>query len=362
MKTTILFLIVTVLICLSPGNSISQDKDLNSYFKNFSISAYVDTYFSYDTDKNIFNTPRIFCSISPYRDMFGLNVAQASLKYNSDIIRGIFTMQYGDIPEVNYGPVTRSKFIQEANIGFSPASKLWIEGGYFLTHIGSESFPKNNILSSFSLQTNYEPLFQSGIKMSYDFSDQFGASLFFLNGFNMFEDNNKNKSAGLQLAFSPNAKLKFVYNNILGNEQPDGSRGKTRFLNNFIVYYYPTNEIDVIVSGDYGTQEYSKILDTASSANYYGATLTGKYKFSPKFSAALRGEFFQDLDAVVSPVLINGTGVKANALALGLEYKPVEKAYLRLEYRYVQMDAAQKIFYDNSNNRSEATMTFGFEY
>jgi hypothetical protein len=362
MKTFKLIIVIFAVACLLPAKGISQDKDIISYFKNFSFGASVDAYYSYDDDKNAYKTPRIFCSLSPYRDQVGINVAQATLKYNSDIIRGTFTMQFGDIPEVNWGPVTNSKYIQEAYVGFSPVKNLWFDGGYFLTHIGAESFPKYNFFSSFSLPANYEPFLQSGFRISYDFSKQFTASLHLLNGFNVFEDNNKNKSGGVQLAYTPSEKLKFIYNNILGNEQPAGFEGKTRVLNNFIINYYPTNKIDLTAAADYGMQEKSKLTDSTSSANYYGISLAGRYKFTPKYSVSLRGDFFQDLDAVVSSVMYNGTGIKANALTVGFEYKPVERAYVRLEYRYVQTDAAQKIFYDNANNRNEATFSMGFEY
>lgn len=362
MKTIKLFIIVLTIIYFIPCKSNSQDKDIINYFKNFSFSAYVDAYYSYDTDKNIFNSPRLFNSLSPYRNQFGLNIAQASLKYNSEKIRGTFTMHYGDIPEVNWAPFTRSKYIQEANVGFSPMKNLWIDGGYFITHIGAESFPKYNFFSSFALPANFDPFFQSGVKVSYDFSEKFSASLHILNGSNLFEDNNKNKSAGIQLIYTPSDKVKFIYNNLAGNEQPDGIKGKTRFLNNFIVNLNPTNKIDITTSLNYGMQELSKISDSTKSANFYGFSLAGRYRFSSKYSASIRGDFFQDLDGVVSPIMYNGTGIKANALTVGCEYKPVENAYLRLEYRYIQMDANQKIFYDNSNNRSEATITLGFEY
>ncbi|MDD5363321.1 MAG: outer membrane beta-barrel protein [Ignavibacteria bacterium] len=360
-KTKLTVLLFTLLFLL-PNISVSQDKDILNYFKNFSISTYVDAYYSYDNDKNVFDGPRLFGSLSPYRDQFRLNIAQVSLKYSAEKIRGTFTIHYGDIPEVNWGPVTRSKYVQEANVGFSPVKSLWIDGGYFVTHIGAESFPKYNFFSSFSLMSNFEPFLQSGVKVSYDFSDKFSACLHILNGNNLFEDNNKNKSAGVQLSYTASPKLKLIYNNIVGNEQPAGFQGKTRLLNNFIVNFYPTDKIDVVAAADYGTQELSKLSDPTKSANYYGVSLAGRYKFTPKYSASLRGEFFQDLDGVVSSIMYNGTGIKANALTIGCEYKPVDNAYVRLEYRYVQTDAAQKIFYNGANNRSEATLSMGFEY
>lgn len=357
-----LSLLVVLTLHSLQTDSFSQVKELISISKNFSYSAYVDAYYSYDNDKTDYFAPRLFATTAPYRDQFGLNIAQASLKYNSEKVRGMFTLQFGDIPEADFGPVTRSKYIQEANAGFSPAKNFWIDAGYFLTHIGTESIPRTNILSTFSLPGNFEPLFQSGIKFSYDFSDKFSGSLLVLNGYNLFEDNNKNKSAGVQLSYAPNSRLNFVYNNIFGNEQPQGTIGKTRLLNNFIVYYNPTEKTEVVAMFDYGMQEKSKFSDTTKSGDFYGATITGRYRFIPQFSAALRGEFFQDLNAIVSPVLSDGRGVKANAVSLGIEYRPVEEAFLRLEYRFIKMDAAQKIFSGNSDSRSEATISMGLEY
>lgn len=362
MKNIKLFLSILVLVSISSHNGFSQENDISKYFKNFSINAYVETYYSIDNDKSAGSNPRMFDLFSPYRDQISLNIAQLSLKYNDEKIRGTFTMQFGDIPDINWGPVTKTKYVQEANVGFSPVKNLWIDGGYFLTHIGAESFPRFNFFSSFSLPADYEPFLQSGLRVGYDFSDKFSASLYALNGFNMFEDNNKNKSFGAQLNYIPLPELKIIYNNIIGNEQPTGMQGKTRTLNNLIFNVYPHEKIDIVASADFGMQEKSSMFDSTKTAYYYGASVAGRYRFSPNYSASIRGDFFQDLEGVVSLPLNNGRGVKANSLSLGFEYKPVEKAYVRFEYRYVVMDGEQKIFEDNSNTRSEATITLGFEY
>lgn len=362
MKKVKLFLLILILANLSPYSGFSQENDFSKYFKNLSINVYIDTYYSIDNDKSAGSNPRIFNSFSPYRDQISLNIAQLTLKYNDEKIRGTFTMHFGDIPDVNWEPYTKAKYIQEANVGFSPIKNLWIDGGYFLSHVGAESFPRYNFFSSFSLPANYEPFLQSGLRIGYDFSDKFSASLYALNGFNMFEDNNKNKSAGAQLNYKPLPELNVVYNNILGNEQPTGMQGKTRTLNNLNFYVYPHEKIDIVASADFGLQENSNLSDSTKTAYFYGASLAGRYRFSNIFSASIRGDYFQDLDCIVSETLNNGRGVKANSLSLGFEYKPVENAYLRFEYRYVILDGEQRIFEDNSNTRSEATITLGFEY
>lgn len=362
MKRIKFFVPALAILLMISASGFSQDKDILNYFKDFSISTYVDTYYSIDNDKSAGSNPRMFDLLSPYRDQFGLNIAQVSLKYNTDKIRGTFTLHYGDIPDVNWAPVTRAKFVQEANVGFSPVKNLWIDGGYFVTHIGAESFPKFNYFSTFALPSVFEPFLQSGVKVSYEFSDKFTACVHILNGFNLFEDNNKNKSAGVQLVYAPNEKIRFTYNNIIGNEQPDGMPGKMRLLNNFIVNANPTEKFELTAAFDYGMQEHSKLSDLTKSANYYGASIAGRYNFTPKYSVSLRGDYFEDPDGVVSAYAPNSKGVKANSITIGCQYKPVDMAYLRFEYRFLRMDADQKIFQDNSNTRSEATVSLGLEF
>jgi hypothetical protein len=359
-KIKYLTIVMAVLILL-PNAVMTQDKDLAEFFKNFKISSYADVYYAYDNDKNIDKDPRLLDLISPYRDQIRLNIASLTLKYGTDNIRSTFTIHYGDIPELNWKPVTKYDMIQEANIGFSPQKNLWIDAGYFVTHIGAEGLPKNNVLSSFSLPVYVEPFIQSGVKVGYDFSDKFTACFHLLNGYNVFEDNNKNKSFGVQLAYTVNDKLKFTYNNLIGNEMPAGVDGRTRFFNNFIVNVSPCKKIDMIASADICTQEQSSRTNPDKSAYTYGAFLSTRYKFNPKFSATVRGEYYQDIDGILSGAIGSYNWLKGNGITIGCEYRPVESAYLRAETRYIRLDSDLKPFYKN-NERTEAMLSFGFEY
>jgi len=356
--------IILLLIFLNvfPAFIKSQENDLTAYFKNFKIGTYIDTYYAYDNDKNIFNGQRTLSLIAPFRDQFRINIAQLSLKYNTENIRGAFIIHYGDIPDVNWKPVTKLENIQEANIGFSLYKNLWIDAGYFITHVGAEGLPKNNILSSFALPTYIEPFIQSGVKIGYDFSDKFTACFHLLNGYNLFEDNNKNKSVGLQLIYSPTPLLKITYNNIIGNEMPAGMQGKTRVFNNLIINASPCKKIDMVASIDIGIQEKSNIADTSSSAYSYGVFLSTRYKFTPKFSTTVRGEYYQDLNGILSGNVGGYNWLKGNGITIGCEYRPVESAYLRFEYRYLRLDNEIKAFYNNSNQRFETMLSAGFEY
>jgi opacity protein-like surface antigen len=359
------FLFVNIFINLFSNSSIlfSQGEDSLSLIKNIKVCGYIDVYYAYDNDKNIFNSQRLLSLISPYRDQIRLNIAQVSAKYTSEKMRGTFILHYGDIPLANWTPVTKFDMIQEANIGYSPYKNLWIDAGYFVTHVGAEGLPKNNVLSSFSLPVFVEPFIQSGIKIGYDFSEKFFACLHVLNGYNVFEDNNKNKSLGMQLMYTPIETFKITYNNIIGNEMPAGTPGKTRVFNNLIFNISPHKKVDIIANFDLGIQEKSRFLDANATAYSYGSFISVRYKYTPKFSTTIRGEYYQDLDGILSGYISDyDNWLKGNAVTVGCEYKPVESSYVRFEYRYIKLDEQLKIFYNNSNQRSEEMFTIGYEF
>lgn len=338
----------------------------------FTVNGYVDTYYSYDTDRNG-NILRQFSAAAPARDKFRINLAQLTGKYSSDNLRSTVTLQFGDIPKYNWPqpPNEYLQYIQEANAGFSPAKNLWFDFGFYLTHIGAEGIlPINNFASTLALPTYYEPFYQSGIKVSYDFSPKVYGSFHLLNGYNVFADNNKNKSAGVQLGIKPSSNLEIIYNNLIGNEQPAGSESKVRIFNNLVFKIAASKKLDVIFGGDLAMQEKSKLSDSTSSAVMYGALLSFKYKFHPKFSGYLRGEIINDNEGFLTGVFAgaNGeiSGLKANGITFGLEHRPRDNAYIRIESRMVNADSNIKIFFDNdripSNTRIEAVMSAGIAF
>lgn len=353
---------ITALIFIFSAGAYAQKSSglISGLPDGLSINGYVDTYISWDNDK--ITSPRQFSAISPCRDEFRLNIAQITAKYEADRIRGTATIHFGDIPSLNWP--SSQQYIQEANVGFRPTKNLWIDIGYFLTHIGGEGLlPINNFFTSLSLCTYYEPFFQSGVRLSYAFSDKFAAQLHVVNGFNVFADNNKNKSVGIQLWYRPGKVFDITYNNLIGNEMPSGVEGKTRFYNNLVIKMFPAKKIDVIVSGDFCIQEKSKIGDATASANMLSGFMSVKYKALKNFSMALRGDYISDESGIMSGIIPtqseNASGLKENGITFALEYKPVENSYVRIETRLMNTDKDQKIFFDNKNSRVEVNLSAG---
>jgi putative OmpL-like beta-barrel porin-2 len=329
--------------------------------EGLTINGYADAYIAYDSDKG--SSQRSFSSIAPYRDEFRLNMALISVKYANEKVRGTISFHFGDIAKLNWPADDR--YVQEANAGFSPCKNTWIDAGYFLTHIGGEGvFPVYNYFQSLSLCTFYEPFFQSGIRISYTGKKFYGA-LHILNGYNVLADNNKNKSAGLTLGYKPNDKIEITLNNIAGNEQPGGMPGKLRIYNNLVFKFFPAKKVDVIVCGDICYQEKSKISDSTSAAGMFSGFASVKYHISKKFSISARGEFIMDKDGIMTGVFpesdLNLSGLSATGISGAIEYDHTENFYVRLETRYLN-DNKHKIFYDNSNSKTEVILSSGIQF
>jgi hypothetical protein len=310
---------------------------------------------------------RKFSLISPYRNEFKLNIAQLSAKYKADRVRGTVTAQFGDIPSTGWPADLR--YLQEANFGFRIVKNFWVDAGYFLTHIGCESLmPKDNYFSLLSLCGWFEPNYQSGVVLSYEFSDKLSAQFHFVNGYNVLIDNNDKKSAGIQIDFAPSEKLEFIYNNLIGDESPLSDYSSTlRFYNNFIATYKPAEKVALILCTDYCLQTKSRIDDPERSASMYSGFIAVKYKAFKKFSIALRGETYQDKDAILSDRILNAdntfTGLKASGITLAIEYDPVENGYVRLESRYLKTDKNILIFAAGDHtSRTEVSLTSGIEF
>ncbi len=369
-KADVLHLIFALIIFIFgsvfPGSKIRAQNE-----SNFKISGYADFYYASDNDNNGSDL-RQFSVLSPVRDQFRINMAQVTGKYTNNNIRGMLTLQFGDVPNYNWpqSPNQYLQYIQEANVGFRPAKNLWIDGGYFLTHIGAEGIlPINNYLNTQALATFYEPIYQSGIRISYDFSDKVYGSLYLLNGYNVLADNNLNKSVGMQLAVKPAVNLEIIYNNIFGNEQPQGSPGKTRFYNNLVVKYASVKKLDFLLGVDFAAQEKSDIYDTTGSATLLSGLLAIRYNFYPKFYLSTRGEYYEDNSGILSGLYTDNSGgsigLKAAGIAFALEYNPTDNSYVRVDARFLKTGNDLYIFTHGdslSEERTEITLGAGIEF
>ena len=160
-----------------------------------------------------------------------------------------------------------------------------------------------------------------------------------------------------------NDSVNVGYSGYYGDDSLKGNHllmAHNAFLN------FKGKKIKVTVGGDYITQQNSSISIPQKTASMWSAVLILSYNFTEKFRAYNRVEEYSDPNGLLSGVFMDEihkfTGLKLWGTTAGIEFKPVDKAYIRLEGRVLIADHHQKIFRWNNENRSqrwEAMINFG---
>ena len=372
MRKKILFSVI-VFAFLFPAKLFSQADSASK----FSYNGYVDVYYAYYTDSVGTGNYQEFPTISPRSNQFGLNTAQLSFQYDGELVRGIATIHYGDIARSAWSPTFNN--VVEAHVGVRVFKKLWLDAGFFRTHVGTEGLlPKENFTSSVSVNTFYEPYLESGVRLNYIPNEKLAINLYLLNGYNMFEDNNEKKSFGALVTYAFTDKCSIGYSNYTGDDtptQPDSIETVSHLLiHNALFFNYQYRKLKIQIGGDYCMQENKGINNSTGasdggSASMVSGVLNLKFLAGKKFSVYGRAEFFDDPDGMMSGVIVDRqgmfTGYNLFGATLGAEYKPTENSYLRLESRQLQMDNNQEIFItdgDPVTSRLEVLVNLGISF
>ena len=332
------------------------------------LSGYVDAYYAYYNDSVGPGNYQKFPTIAP-RSEFGLNTFLLSVQYNANNVRALATLHYGDISGSSWSPVFNS--IVEANAGFRLVKKLWLDAGFFRTHIGTEGLlPKENIVSSLAVGSYFEPYYEAGFRFNYVPNKKLALNLFLLNGYNMFDDNNRKKSLGLLVTYALGEKGNFGYSNYVGDDTPiaGDSVSHLRIYQNAFLNY-KIKKIKIQAGADLGLQQHSYINNVKKKACVYNGLLSVKYQLKKKVAIYMRGEVFEDAEGILSGVFVNKkgslTGDKLFGITAGGEVKPTDDSFIRLESRYLQSQKDEEIFHANgkdTNSRLEIILNMGISF
>lgn len=299
------------------------------------IGGYVSTYYATNDDDNLPNGFVQFPTLEPRKNQFSLNMALINMSYRSKNCRGNITLHYGDVPESSW-PETFN-LIQEANGGFKLFKNVWLDMGFFKTHIGIESFqPRENIASSMSIPNYYDPYFLSGAKLTWMATSKLTLQASIFNGYNEYLDNNRNKAVGFTAVYNANNNLSLTYNLLTCDESPDDSPVKhQRIYNNF----YSTlllNRITIGLDINFGLQQHSLKSDLNRNGFVYGGMLIGKYLLHQKFAMYGRVEYFSDPNQILTGNLDSGRYI--DGTTIGTEFMPLKTVSLSAEWRILESD------------------------
>ncbi|HEX2786481.1 MAG TPA: outer membrane beta-barrel protein [Ignavibacteria bacterium] len=346
--------------------------NIDAYYAKNSIGKEVSSQFLDEANSYLDYYLNSYNYTTPIQDRIRLYNASLTARYSDEDIKGVATLQYGDIIEDYYYPYypyfERNDYIREANAGFSPVDDLWIEGGIFFQPFSAEPvLPGKNFLTSTAIQSGVEPFKMNALKISYEFINNLSAGFILSEGYSEGQTVEKNKSFGFMIDYSPMENLNIKINNLTGNvyhfyiESWDpyidfDSRKVLRFFNNAIITYDFNERLQFISGIDFIVQEKSNLYVFDKSVSMYSGFISGRYKINDKLSISGRMEYLNDKHGIFTfagyfiDYFPYPTGMEAGAFAFGIQYSPKPQLYARLEMNY--MDIYQRLGLNYSSYRN----------
>ena len=353
---------VMLVIILVQTVAISQIKD--SSLSQISVNAMVDVYFS----KN-FNNP--LSRINEYRNFdiaenqFDINLAKITFQKSASPVGFRIDLAFGHAMDLvnsdaSVGVEKSLRNIEDAYLtAIIPIGNgITINAGKMVTHMGGEVIETiSNINYSRSILFAYAiPYFHVGASASYPFSKEFTASFYIYNGWSDVIDNNKGKTLGGEIIWTPSSVFSFIGNWIGGPEEPDGtaSANKQRNVFDTILNYEVASDLFLTLNTDYGQEA----LAPTGHAVWKGAALTGKYSINEVSAVGVRGEVYYDQSGFTT-----GAVQTLKEVTITYEYKFANSLTTRLEFRRDWSDANT---FENStglfNKNNQNTILIGSIY
>jgi hypothetical protein len=339
---------------LFTGTRIADKEDTAEYH-HIVIGGYVSTYYAHYSDETTSGGFVQFPTMAARNNNFGLNIAQLSMTYRSRRVRSNITLHYGDIPESTW-PKTFN-LIQEAHAGIKLLKHVWLDAGFFRTHIGLESArPRENVTSSMAVLSYYEPYYLSGVKLTYEISSKLSIQVNAFNGYNTYVETNKNKALGFSAVYDPNENISVTYNFMTCDETPDNVPTKhQRYFHNLYATF-KLGKLSLGLEANYATQDHTLRKDTLKSATMISALAVARYQVIKKLALYGRGEYFSDPDRILTGTLDIGKNIYGGTV--GMEFRPFKNASLSAETRLLQ--SSNLIFRQGTtytNQRYEYSLT-----
>jgi hypothetical protein len=264
------------------------------------------------------------------------------------------------IHSAGLGDPTDAADLTEAYVNYvAPlGSGLKIQFGKFVTYHGAEVIEaRDNFNYSRSFLFNYAiPFTHTGLMAGYAFSKAFSASIYVVNGWDVFNDNNKGKTFGTSFTVTPIEPLSMNLGLMYGPEQSDKS-SHYRFLIDWVGIVKATKNLTFTFNADYANEEKDP-LNGGRNSTWYGIAGYAKYDFTDWFSASVRAEYFVDKDGVRT-----GIPQTLKGITITPEFRVLKNLLLRPEYRH---DWSNKDGFDSKNTsfskKSQDTIALGIMY
>lgn len=331
----------------------------------FTISGYVEAYYSYDFNEPDNHTRPGFIYSHNRHNEVNLNLGFVKANYSKDNVRGNLAIMAGTYSEYNLAAEQGLlKHVFEANVGvkLSKNHDLWIDGGILPSHIGFESaIGKDCATLTRSILADNSPYYEAGVKVGYTSkSGKWYAAAMYLNGWQRIQkvEGNQTPAFGTQLTFKPSDKTTLNWSTYIGNEQPDSIK-RWRYFNNFYGQFKVSEKVNLTAGFDIGVQEQ---MDGTDYDTWFSPVFIAQFKPTQKIQLAARAEYYQDKAGVI---IATGTpnGFKTWGFSANFDYLPSDNVMFRVEAR--TLNSKDDIFLKNSdptNNNVFLSTSLAFSF
>lgn len=315
----------------------------------FTISGYVEAYYSYDFNEPENHTRPGFIYSHNRHNEVNLNLGLVKVNYAKDNVRGNLGIMAGTYSEYNLAAEQGLlKHVFEANVGvkLSKHHDLWVDAGIMPSHIGFESaIGKDCATLTRSILADNSPYYEAGVKVGYTSKNgKWYAAAMYLNGWQRIQkvEGNQTPAFGTQLTFKPSDKTTLNWSTYIGNEQPDSIK-RWRYFNNFYGQFKVSEKVNLTAGFDIGVQEQ---MDGSDYDTWFSPVFIAQFKPTQKIQLAARAEYYQDKSGVI---IATGTpnGFRTWGFSANFDYLPADNVMFRVEAR--TLNSEDDIFLKNAD-------------
>lgn len=298
----------------------AEEGKIANFFKSVEINGFIDTYYSYNfskPDDQRGSTPsftrdagegdwldvRAFDRENNSFTLDNVEIAIFKPSTEKDPIGFGFITNYGEIAQrltfvSSDGRVDDDDFT--VSQGFVTYKALIGKGldfkfGKFASWIGAElcqsidnpNFSRSLLFENAITWTN------TGLGISYPLFDSLTTSVYLVNGWDTFVDNNSGKTAGYQFNWTVAEGTNFIINGSHGPEQTDNSSNYRHFWD-LVLATKLFEKTAFNLNFDYGTEEGAAV--DGGNGKWWGFAGIVSHDVTDVVGVAFRGEYFDDSD------------------------------------------------------------------
>jgi hypothetical protein len=322
---------------------------------SLNITGSVDAYYRYNfhnvKDTNYVATNN-YTSFTNSQNSFELGMASVKAEYTTGKVIGVVDLGFGrraDEFSYNEKSTGLATAIKQAYITVAASDKLKFTMGKWATHVGYElvdAYLNRNY--SMSYMFSFGPFFHTGLKAEYT-AGNFGFMLGVANP-------------------TDNVTASFGKKMVLGQISASGSEGKLKAYLNYQggkdMGENTINQVDLVVTGTLsdkfsvgynGTMQSVKPNGKSSGDSWWGSAVYLNVDPSKVFGVTLRGEYFDDKDAVSGLAVASGIGTSVMAATLSGNIR-IDNLTIIPEFRLD--NSKEEIFSKSAVGRVKSTGTF----